>query len=154
MNPKHFPRQSAQEGHSHIEENLSLRGLRIGQKAALYRTFGPEELDQYAELTGHTNLIGMDLDNAGPQSFRGQLVPAGLLGGLFSTLLGTELPGRGTMWLKQRFDYWLHAHPEEQLSATVEIVRLRPDKDLVDLYNACKNANNQLVCTGKSLVLV
>jgi len=154
MNPKHFPRKSAQEGHSHVEENLSLHGLRIGQNAELSRTFYQEELDRYVELTGDTNPTNIDPNLAGTEGFKDRLIPAGLLGGLFSTLLGTRLPGKGTMWLKQRFDYWLPAHPEEQLSATVEIVGLRPDKDLVDLHNACKNSNNQLVCTGESLVLV
>ena len=154
MNPKHFPRKPTKKGYSHVEEDGYLRGLRIGQNAELSRTFNQEELDRYVKLTGDTNPTNIDPDFAGIEGFKDRLIPAGLLGGLFSTLLGTKLPGKGTMWLKQRFDYWLPAHPEEQLSATVEIVRLRPDKDLVDLHNLCKNSNNQLVCSGESLVLV
>jgi acyl dehydratase len=154
MNPKHFPRNPTKKGYSHVEEDGYLRGLRIGQQAAINRTFRQEELDRYVDLTGDTNPINMDPHYAGTHAFKEQVIPAGLLGGMFSTLLGTRLPGKGTMWLKQRFDYWLPAHPEEQLSATVEIVRLRPDKDLVDLHNVCKNSNNQLICTGESLVLV
>ena len=72
---------------------------------------------------------------------------------MFSDLLGTKLPGRGTNWLKQSLRFPAPAFPGEPITATVEIIRLRPDKDLVNLRTVCANAAG-VVCEGEALVLV
>ena len=42
----------------------------------------------------------------------------------------------------------------EEISATVEIIRLRPSKHLVNLRGTCTTADGTTVCRGRSLVLV
>ncbi len=81
------------------------------------------------------------------------MVPTGLVGGMFSQLLGTSLPGRGTNWLKQTLRFRAAAHVDELLTTTVEIVRLRPEKKLVNLRVTCVAASGALVCEGEALVL-
>ena len=131
-----------------------MRGLRVGQKGSLVRTFQRGELSQFSKLTGDTNPLNYDPNYARKSGFKDQLVPPGLLGGMISTLLGTDLPGYGTMWLKQRFDFWHPAYPEEEITAAVKITRLRPQKDLVNLHTQCRNSENDLLCSGEALVLV
>jgi acyl dehydratase len=111
----------------------------VGQRASLERTFGTDE------VAGFWALVGGPCD-AG-------WVPSGLVGGLFSTLLGTRLPGRGTNWMKQRFRFRAPARVGEPLVATVEIVRLRPDKQLVNLSCTCTTASGRLICDGEALVM-
>jgi acyl dehydratase len=113
--------------------------FQLGQRATLERTFIPRDLCDFAELVG------------GPAD--GEAVPAGLVGGLFSTLLGTALPGRGTNWMKQSLRFFAPARVGERLIATVEIVRLRPEKQLVNLQCRCRAAGGSLVCDGDALVL-
>jgi acyl dehydratase len=98
-------------------------------------------LAEYADLTG---------DVAWAHANR---VPGGLLGGMFSDLLGTKLPGRGTNWLKQSLRLPAPAVPGEAITATVEIIRLRPEKDLVNLRTVCTTAGG-IVCEGEALVYV
>src|SRR5512135_1595980 len=112
----------------------------IGQRATLERTFAAGEVADFAALVGG-NLDGADY------------VPSGLVGGLFSTLLGTRLPGRGTNWMKQTLRFAAPAWVDEPLTASVEIVRLRPDKRLVNLRVRCVAASGALVCEGEALVL-
>jgi acyl dehydratase len=76
------------------------------------------------------------------------------LGGLFSFLLGTRLPGRGTNYLKQRLVFSAPAYAGQDLEALVEIVRLRPEKQLVNLRTMCQNPAGDPVCWGEALVLV
>ncbi|HEY2745732.1 MAG TPA: phosphate acetyltransferase [Polyangia bacterium] len=83
----------------------------------------------------------------------GAAVPNALVGGLFSCLLGTQLPGRGTNWMKQSLRFFRRARVGERLTASVEIVRLRPDKQLVNLRVACVDDAGALVCDGEALVL-
>jgi acyl dehydratase len=73
---------------------------------------------------------------------------------MFSDLLGTRLPGRGTGWMKQSLRYPSAAHPGDALTATVTITRLRAEKELVNLATLISAANGRVVCDGEALVLV
>jgi acyl dehydratase len=128
--------------------------LRVGQKAVLKRSFGMADLAEYARLSGDSNPLFSDPDVARACGLSGCIVPGPLLGGLFSCLLGTKLPGRGTNWLKQALAFPAPALVGEEISATVEIIRLRPSKHLVNLRGTCTTADGTTVCRGRSLVLV
>jgi acyl dehydratase len=120
---------------------------------AARRTFTTNDLAEYADL-GDTNPIFSDTDHARKLGYSAPVIPGGLLGGLFSYLLGTELPGQGTSYLKQRMVFEAPAHPEEALMVTVEITRLGREKQLVDLRTQCSNSAGQVICCGEALVLV
>jgi acyl dehydratase len=129
-------------------------GLKLGQSASLQRTFGREELSRFLCLTGNDNPIFFDIDYAQERGFANVLLPGGLLGGMASTLLGTRLPGRGTNWLKQSYYFLGPAHPGEEITASAEIIRLRPEKDLVNLRTTLWTARNDKIVDGEALVWV
>jgi len=118
-----------------------MRTLTIGQRASTTRVFRQEDVAEYRRLTGAGQTCA-------------DTVPGGLLGGMFSQLLGTELPGPGTNWLKQKLRFPAPARAGQPITATVEIVRLRPDKQLVNLRTTCVDAHDgTLVCDGEALVM-
>ena len=112
-----------------------------GQRADLARTYTVEDMRDFARLAGD--------DAAIPAS-----VPGPLIGGLFSYLLGVELPGRGTNYLKQSLEFLAPAPVGEELTASVTITRLRPEKHLVDLETVCEAADGTRICQGRALVYV
>lgn len=115
--------------------------LALGQRAEKTRYFGRSDVDAYAKLTN--DVTPLDLD----------AVPEALIGGLFSDLLGTELPGRGTNWMKQRFEFVRPVQIGETVTASVELVRLRPDKHLVNLTTLARDETGDVVCRGEALVM-
>ncbi len=117
-----------------------MKNLQIGQSATSKRTFTTADLAEFASLAGIEQ--------------EPRTVPGPLLGGMFSCLLGTKLPGRGTHYLKQHLEFPHLAFVGDELAATVEIVRLRPEKNLVNLRTTCANARGEIVCEGEALVLV
>ena len=131
-----------------------LYGLRPGLSASTTRTFGTADLDEYGDLTGDRNPIFRDDLEARARGFKRRIVPWPLLAGMFSDLLGTRLPGRGTGWMKQTLRYPSAAHPGEALTATVTITRLRAEKELVNLTTRVCAADGRVVCDGEALVLV
>jgi acyl dehydratase len=134
--------------------SASLKGFQVGQRAETRRTFARSDLIEYANLTGDTNPVFTDSAYAQKLGFEDSIVPGGLLGGLFSYLLGTELPGRGTNYLKQRLFFPAPAYLDQELVASVEIIRIRPDKQLVNLSTVCTDTADNVVCHGEALVLV
>ncbi|SPR96836.1 MaoC/PaaZ C-terminal domain-containing protein [Cupriavidus taiwanensis] len=134
--------------------DAALYGLRPGQQAASARAFTSADLDEYIALTGDANPFHADLGFARARGFAGPVVPLPLLAGMFSDLLGTRLPGRGTGWMKQSLRLAAPARLDEALTARVRIVRLRADKDLVNLASEVTGADGRVVVQGESLVLV
>lgn len=118
-----------------------MKEFKIGERATIQRTFTAHDLAEYVSLSG----AAMDA--------RGS-IPGPLLGGLFSFLLGTTLPGRGTNYLKQKLIFPARAFVGDALTATVEITRVRLEKELVNLKTVCVNSAGQIVCEGEALVLV
>jgi len=129
------------------------RGLAVGQSAALSRVYTAADLAEYVDLLGETNPLFTDVAHARRVGLRDVALPGPLLGALFSCLLGTRLPGRGTNWLKQRLLIRVPVYPGDDLAAHVQIVRLRPEKELVNLRTWVV-ATGQTVCDGEALVWV
>ena len=127
-----------------------MRGLTIGQKASTERVFTSSDIADYNWLT---NDDGLQFGAVSPDQNR-QTVPGPLIGGMISYLLGTKLPGRGTNWLKQHYSFSTPANIGELIQAEVEVIRLRPEKDLVNLHVCCSNSSGDVICTGEALVLV
>ncbi len=145
---------------SHPSSPSTLGAFHLGQTAATRRTFTPGDLAEYADLTGDTNLLFSDAAYAQQLGLEGPPIPGALLGALFSYLLGTELPGPGTNYLKQTLEFLAPAYTGQELTATVEVVRLRPDKHLVNLGtwaetgSASTAGGGAAACKGEALVLV
>ena len=114
--------------------------MKVGDCMDITRTFSRQDLLDYTALSSH--------------EVSGEQVSEPLLGDLFAYLLGVKLPGLGTNDLKQETCYEATAITGEALVARVEITRLRPDKQLVDLATACHRADGEIVASGRALVYV
>lgn len=116
-----------------------MKSLEVRQSATLTRTFTADDVAAYCALTGDT-------------SFAPDTLPGPLLGGLLSCVLGTQLPGRGTNWLKQSYRWIAPAPVGLAITVTVEITRLRPNKNLVNLRNEFKTEAGVVIGEGETLV--
>ncbi len=117
-----------------------MSGLELGRSAAIERRYSAGDVAAYRALGGH--------------AVPADTVPEPLINALFSYLLGVELPGMGTNYLKQDSEFVGVAAVDDLLTATVEISRIRPDKHLVDLVTTCVDGAGNLVCRGRALVYV
>jgi acyl dehydratase len=114
--------------------------MKVGDSAAIARTYTAADLADFAALCGHTAPLAA--------------VPEPLLAALFSYLLGVRLPGPGTNYLKQELTFHAAAPLGQALTATVTITRLRPEKHLCDLATGLTDAAGRTLVSGRALVLV
>lgn len=112
--------------------------LTVGDHAELSRLVRTKDAQALVAL------IGEDL----PLNTAGEM----LVCAMWSSLLGVDLPGRGTNYLKQETQFLAPAPLDAWLTARVEITRLRPDKGLVDLNTICEDESGALIAQGRALV--
>ena len=84
--------------------------MQVGQSAIVSRSYSRADLEGFALLSG---------------SDVPETIPEPLIAALFSYLLGVDLPGPGTNYLKQELKFLAAASPDIELTAKVEITRLR-----------------------------
>ena len=111
--------------------------IELGDRRVIRRVFTAADIADYVALGG----------GAG-----GDAVPEPLIGALFSYLLGVELPGPGTNYLKQEIAFAARAPLGVPLVASVEVIRLRPEKSIVDLWASARLEDGTVVAEGRSLV--
>ena len=80
-------------------ENKTFDEIKVGDMAHLSRTLTREDIELFAIMSGDVNPAHMDPEYA-KQSMFHEIIAHGMWGGaLISTLLGTKLPGPGTIYL-------------------------------------------------------
>jgi len=82
-------------------ENVTYAELVLGQTAALSRTLTKTEIALFARVSGDVNPAHMDEDYARQERFQGIIAHGMWTGALISTVLGTRLPGPGTIYIEQ-----------------------------------------------------
>ena len=112
-------------------ENRTFDELAIGDAAQIVRTFTNEDIELFASVSGDVNPTHLDPDYAEETGFHG-VVAHGMLGGsMFSTVLGTLLPGPGTIYLGQDLRFRGPVKPGDTLTAKVVVREDDADKKRV-----------------------
>jgi len=132
----------------------SYKEFSVGQDATYKSVFTYEDISDYLKLSGDQNPLYFDSSYARKFAYLDTPVPPGLLGGLISKLLGIELPGLGTIWLKQSYTFLNPAYPGQEITARVKITGFRPEKGFVSLQSICYTPFDEVIFRGDSLVLV
>ena len=82
-------------------ENRTFEEIQVGERATLARTLSREDIELFAMMSGDVNPAHVDDEYAHSDMFH-TIIAHGMWGGaLISTLLGTKLPGPGTIYLGQ-----------------------------------------------------
>lgn len=125
----------------------------IGDVACLSKKVSEEDIMAFAQITGDTNPVHIDNEYAA-QSLFGQKVAHGMLGSsLISAVLGTELPGNGTIYLSQTLEFKKPIYVDDTITAKVEIVELL-EKNRCRLHTCVINQNDELITDGEAVVIL
>lgn len=129
-------------------------GVTVGSVATLERTFTSADLAAFAALSGDDNPVHLDADYAATTRFGRPIVHGILVAGLVSALIGTELPGEGSIYLSQTLRFERPVHVGSRVTARVEVTRVREDKPIVTLATTVLDADGNVAVSGEAVVLV
>lgn len=128
--------------------------FQIGQKASIEKAFTDEDVRNFATISLDKNPVHLNQDYAEKTMFKGRIVHGFLTGSLISAIIGTILPGEGTIYLNQTMNFRKPVRLGETIKATVEIVGIREDKNILTLNTYCENEKGDLVIEGSAIVKV
>ena len=128
--------------------------FQIGEQASLTRTITEADVEAFAGLTGDHNPIHLDAEVAARSRF-GRRIAHGIFSvGLISAVLGTKLPGPGSIYLSQKIDFLAPVYIGDTITAAVQVTAWRPDKRIITLETDARNQEGKQVVRGEAVLLV
>ncbi|MCC7082808.1 MAG: bifunctional enoyl-CoA hydratase/phosphate acetyltransferase [Burkholderiales bacterium] len=132
--------------------NRTFDEITIGDSASIERTLTAEDIQLFAVLSGDVNPQHLDAEFAASTRFHG-VIAHGMWGGaLISAVLGTRLPGPGTVYLEQTLRFLAPVHLGDTLSIRVEVTAKHADHKLT-LHCTCVNQDGETAIDGEATVL-
>jgi acyl dehydratase len=124
----------------------------VGQRGTWTRTFTVDDVERFADLTGDRNPLHFDPDFAARTAPGALVVHGGLTTGLFNALVAEVLPGPGSVFLHQEWDYPAPVFIGDTVTAEAEVTGARADKPITTLRCVARRADGTEVLTGTCVV--
>ena len=127
--------------------------LKLGEKAQILKTVTEEDVFKCAEMTGDFNPIHMDEMVAKSAGFSGRIAHGVLSIGMISAVLGTKMPGQGTILLEQNFVYKMPVFMGDTVKAVCEVSEIINEvKGIYRIDTKCFNQDEKLLLDGYAVV--
>lgn len=130
----------------------TIEELRVGETARFGKTISESDVYLYAGISGDFNPAHINESYAQGTYFKTRIVHGMLPAGLISNVLGTMLPGPGTIYLRQELNFLAPVGIGDTITASAEVVEIMTDKNRVRLKTECINQDGNIVIDGEALV--
>ena len=126
--------------------------LKVGDQASFSKTITETDVYLYDGITGDFNPAHVDEVYAQSTAFKTRIAHGMLTAGLISNLLGTQLPGPGSIYMSQSLRFLAPVTIGDTITATVEIIEILTEKKRVILKTTCVNQEGTVVVDGEALI--
>ena len=134
--------------------NTTFNELKIGQTATLKRRLTQHDIDLFAAVSGDVNPTHLDAEFAKKSNFHGIVGHGMWSGALISTVLGTQLPGPGTIYMDQQLRFSKPVHIGDEVTVTITVKTKHTDgKPVVDFDCIGTNDKGETVIEGMATVM-
>ncbi|MGA9535133.1 MAG: MaoC family dehydratase [Desulfobacterales bacterium] len=131
---------------------LSIDKLSVGQSARFSKTITETDIYLYAGISGDFNPAHVNEQYAAKTFFKTRIAHGMLTASFISTLIGTILPGPGSIYMRQELNFLAPVKIGDTVTAIAEVVEIIADKKRVRLKTWCINQEGITVLDGEALV--
>jgi 3-hydroxybutyryl-CoA dehydratase len=124
--------------------------MKVGDFAELAKTVTESDVYLYAGITGDFNPAHLNQVYAEKTRFKTRIAHGMLTAGLVSAVLGTRLPGPGSIYLKQSLAFLAPVRFGDTITARVEVAALDVEKNRARLRTTCVNQEGKTVLDGEA----
>ena len=127
--------------------------LEVGQRATRELAVDEEMVRKYAEITGDYNPLHFDAEFAAKTRFGRLMAQGGIATGLLHALVAMEMPGPGSVFMRQSWSFPAPVYIGDTLRAEATVKSVRAKRNMAELEFEVKNQNGTVVLNGEALVL-
>ena len=130
----------------------SIEELSVGQSARFSKTVTEADIYLYAGVSGDFNPAHVDEEFAKKTFFKTRIAHGMLTASFISTIIGTMLPGPGSIYMEQQVRFLAPVKIGDTVTAIVEVAEILSEKKRVRLKTTCVNQQGTTVVDGEALV--
>ena len=130
-----------------------LEDLDVGMKAVFGKTITEADILMFAGVSGDTNPVHLDEEFAATTPFGGRIAHGMLTASLISTVLGTKLPGPGSIYLSQSMRFLAPVRAGETVRAEATIKAVDRERRRVTFDTVC-TVGGKNVLEGEAVLMV
>ena len=130
----------------------SIDQLKVGESAKIVKTISESDIYLYAGITCDFNPAHMNEEYAKNTFFKTRIAHGMLIAGFISAVIGNQLPGPGTIYIKQELQFLAPVRIGDTITAIVEVSEIFRDENRVKLSTFCLNHQGTKVMDGEALV--
>ena len=127
--------------------------LSVGMEASHEKTVSEDDIASFAEVSGDFNPVHMDEDYASGTFFKSRIAHGMLTASFISTVLGTRLPGHGSIYLSQTLRFLAPVRIGDTVKALARVVSLDMARRRAQFACFCE-VNGKIVVEGEATVFV
>jgi phosphotransacetylase/acyl dehydratase len=136
-----------------VLRNRTFDEIAVGDRASIERTLTASDIQLFAAMSGDINPQHIDPQFAESTRFHG-VIAHGMWGAaLISAVLGTRLPGPGTIYAGQTLKFHLPVRVGDTLTISVVVAQRDPAKHRLVLDCLCSNQEGKTVISGEATVI-
>lgn len=134
-------------------KGLTINEIKVGDSASYQRTVTETDVILFGGVSGDLNPAHFNEEYAKDTMFKGRIVHGFISASYFSTVLGTSLPGPGTIYLAQDLKFVKPVHFNDTVKAVCTVTEVNLEKNKVCLETIAYNQNNEIVVKGFATVM-
>lgn len=127
--------------------------LSIGMEESFSKRVTFREIEGFAEISGDNNPIHLDEEFAATTMFGGRIAHGFLSASFISTVIGTKLPGPGSIYMSQSLRFLAPVRIGDMVTASARIISLNAEKYRAVLACTC-TVDGEAVIDGEALVKI
>ena len=136
-----------------MKKGKTILELNVGDFAECIKRIEEKDVLMFSEVSGDKNPVHLDEEYASTTRFKHRIAHGHLVSSLFSALLGTELPGQGSIYLAQDIHYLKPVYLNDEIRAVVKVVECDVTRNRVKLETNAYNQNNEIVISGMAEIM-
>ena len=133
-------------------DGYAFEDLSVGMTARMAKTITEADILMFSAVSMDTNPVHLDAHAAAASPFGGRVAHGMLSAGLISAVLGTRLPGSGTIYLSQTLRFRAPVRIGDTVTAEVEVTALDPARRRATLKTTCL-VDGKPVIDGEATVM-
>ncbi len=135
-----------------VRGTICVEDLEIGMRRQLRKLCTDHDIQLFAEISTDHNPVHLDEDYAQNTIFEGRIAHGMMTASLISAVIGEQLPGHGTVYLRQDLRFLAPVRPGDLVLAVVEVTAIDHSRRRVTLDCHCA-VGDRVVLKGEALVL-